>query len=454
MDTFVHSSCGTMGMPLLHGLFPAPSWHTFPSLAWGWALATARHTLTTSVWLTGATTVKHVARCYVFLGCPLYNRRWHLWGAVLHLAVQFVPEGEVLRVSVDDTTKKNAARHIEGLDRDRHGAGAARQASRTLRGFNFVLGVMRMPLTRWPGHSLSMPVGLELSLNPERAPTLHLPYRSRSQLARALLDFLTEQVPGRPIRSLADGGYATKDSVRQVPKAAHVLGRFPISATRYTGPPKPTTTPRGAPRKNGALIGAPKTLAQPSKGWAPHPDDAGAEVQAWGGLWHAVLPGRLLRGVVVQREATRWLKKPGQRKPPPPVEAFCSTEVSLSIPDLLREYRDRWAVAITMRDANAFDGLGHEQGRKRQRLVGVTTCRWVLAAARTLWCIDPVERSPSLNLQRYRPWDTQKVTPSQRDVVWACREALHEAGICPIPRFTPDLAENHQEPENVFPLAA
>jgi hypothetical protein len=39
-------------------------------------------------------------------------------------------------------------------------------------------------------------------------------------------------------------------------------------------------------------------------------------------------------------------------------------------------------------------------------------------------------------------------------VVWACREALHEAGIFPIPRFTPDLAENHEEPEYALPLAA
>ena len=54
-----------------------------------------------------------------------------------------------------------------------------------------------------------------------------MPYRSRSQLARDILDFMAEQVPGRPIRSLADGGYATKDYVRQLPDAVHVVGRIP-----------------------------------------------------------------------------------------------------------------------------------------------------------------------------------------------------------------------------------
>ena len=108
VDTFVHSSFGTVVMTLFQGLFTAPSWQTFTSLACGWALATDRHTITTYLWLTGATTVKHFSRFYVFLGCPLYNKRWQLWGAVIRLAAQFVPEGEVIRVIFDDTTKKKA----------------------------------------------------------------------------------------------------------------------------------------------------------------------------------------------------------------------------------------------------------------------------------------------------------------------------------------------------------
>src|SRR5215813_6841683 len=131
--------------------------------------------------------------------------------------------------------------------------------------------IMRIPLTRWPGHSLSVPIGLELYLKPDQAKALNMPYRSRSQLARDILDFMAEQMPGRPIRSLADGGYATKDYTSQLPDAAHVVGRFPISAKLYTLPPKPTKKRRGAPRKKGDWLGSPKTLAPPSQGWAPHP---------------------------------------------------------------------------------------------------------------------------------------------------------------------------------------
>jgi hypothetical protein len=127
VDTCVPSSFGTVVMPLFQGLFTAPSWQTLPCLACGWSLATDRHTITTSLWLTGATTGKHCSRFYVFLGGPLYHRRWQLWGAVIRLAVQSIPAGEVMRVLFDDTTKKKAGTHSEGLARYRHGAGSARQ---------------------------------------------------------------------------------------------------------------------------------------------------------------------------------------------------------------------------------------------------------------------------------------------------------------------------------------
>jgi hypothetical protein len=441
-------------MGLFRGLFTAPSWQSFSLLACGWALVSAPHTITTYVWLTGATTVKHFSRFYVFLGCPLYTQRWQLWGAVVRQAARFVPAGEVIQIALDDTTKKKAGRHIEGLARYRNGAGSARQEYRTLRGMNFVLGIMRIPLQRWPGHHLSVPVGCELYLKETQAHKLNVPSRSRSQLARDILDFVAQQLPGRSIRSLADGGYATKEYLRQLPKPAHVVGRFPSSAKLYELPPAPPPKRRGAPRKKGALIGSPKTLAQTATGWEPHPSEAGAESHAWCGLWHPVLPGRLLRVVIVRRPAKGPSKRAGQRKPPPPVEAFFTTDLSLSPEDLLTAYHARWAVEIAIRDANAFAGLGQEQCRKRTHIIGANTLRLVLAAARTLWFIAHMDRGTEVPLCRYRPWYRQKVAPSQLDVAEACREALHEAGIFPIPRFTPALAENDEEPEPALPLAA
>jgi hypothetical protein len=167
-----------------------------------------------------------------------------------------------------------------------------------------------------------------------------------------------------------------------------------------------------------------------------------------------VLPGRLLRVVVVRRPLRLGLRKPGQRKPLPRVEAFFTTDLTLSLETILVQYRERWAVEITIRDSNAFAGFGQDQCRKHERVVGANTLRLLLAAARTLWFVEHTARTPALELRRDRPWYRQKVAPSQLDVVWTWREALHAAGVFPIPRFASGLTEISQESETVLPLAA
>jgi hypothetical protein len=451
---FIVSSFGTFVMGLFQGLFTVPSEQTFSLLACGWALAAERHTITTYLWLTGAATLKHFSCFYVFLGGALYQTRWRLWARIIHQAARWVPDDAPIVLEVDDSTKKKAGRHIEGVDRYRNGAGSARQEYRTLRGLNFVWGIMRVPLALWPGHCLSVPIGLSLYLKEAQARKLQLSYRSRSALAREIVDFVAAELPARQIRVLSDGGYATKEYLRQLPTAVDVVSRMLITAKLYELPPQPVEPRRGCPPKKGPLLGSPKTFACKRQGWQPHPTEVGALVQAWAGLWHSVLPGRPVRVVVVRRPATTRARQPEQRKPPPPIEAFFTTDLTLSLEAILQQYRERWAVEITIRDTYTFDGLGQDQCRKVKRIVGANTLRLVLAAARTLWFLERIPHAAGVDLGRYRPWYRQKEAPSQLDIVWTCREALAEAGVFPIPRFAPDLAENPEEPENPLPLAA
>ena len=455
MAPFIVSSFGLFVMGLCDGLFTAPSCQTFTLLVWGWAVASGeRQTITTYLWLTGATRVKHFSRFYAFLGGALYQARWPLWARIIRCAAQWVPAEAPIVLVVDDSTKKKAGRQIEGVGHYRNGAGSARQEYRTLRGLNFVWGIMRVPLPRWPGHSVSVPIGLSLYLKEEQARKLKLPYQSRSALAREIVDFVAAQLPARPLRVLSDGGYATKEYLHQLPATVDVVARMLITGKLYELPPLRVVPRRGCPLKKGPLLGSPKTLARKRSGWQPHPTEAGALVQAWDGLWHAVLPGRLIRVVVVRRPTPTRVRKPGQRKPLPPVEALFTTALTLSLEAILAQYRERWAVEITIRESNVFTGLGQDQCRKRERVVSANTLRLALAAARTLWFLEQTCPADPLALQRYRPWYRHKYAPSQLDIVWSWREALHTAGVFPISRFAPGLAESHQEPENTLPLAA
>ena len=455
MAAFIVSSFGAFVMSLFADLFTTPSWQTFTLLAYGWAVAGGeRQTITTYLWLTGATSVKHFSCYYPFLGGALYQARWHLWARIIRCAARWVPEGAPIMLIVDDSTKKKAGHHIEGVGHYRNGAGSARQEYRPLRGLNFVWGQMRIPVPGWPSRSVRVPIGLSLYLKAEQAHKLHVPYQSRSALAREIVDFVAAQLPTRRIRVLGDGGYATKDTLQQLPASVEVVSRMLITGKLYAPPlPRPTSR-RGCPPKKGALLGSPKTLARKRSGWQPHPTEAGALVHAWTGLWHTVLPRRLLRVVVVRRPKLLRARKPGQRKPLPPVEAFFTTDLTLSLDAILAQYRARWAIEITIRDSNAFAGFGQDQCRKRERVVGVNTLRLVLTAARTLWFVEHSAQTPAFELRQYRPWYRQKVAPSQLDMVWTWREALQAAGVFPIPRFTRELTEIQQESEPALLLAA
>ncbi len=385
------------------------------------------------------------------------QRRSQLWTRVIRLGASLVPEHAIIAIRLDDAIMKKNGRHIQGADHDRNGAGTARQEYRTLWGINLVWAIMRIPLPIWPGHSLSLPIGLELSLKATRANTLKVPYRSRSALARRIVDQVATALPTRTIRVATDGGYATQAFLRHLPANVEVVGRFFVTAKLSQPPPPRVKGQRGAPRKKGDRIGSPQTLATPSSAWQPHPQDAGAFIQAWVGLWHSVLPGRPMRVVVVWRPHLEDTPKPkghkafGRLKP---LEAFFSTEVLRSPHTILETYADRWAMEIAIRDGHAYYGIAQDQCRKFEHIVGANTLRLLLAAGRTLWFIVTSEQHADVALRRLRPWYRHKVAPSQFDVAWACREVLQEAGIFPIPRFFPAVAKNQLEIDTPKPIAA
>jgi len=444
-------------MTLWHGVLSTPSWQHFTYLAYGWALAWGRQTITTYLWSSGAAQVRHFSRYYAFLGGALYQHRAALWTRVIHCGATLVPEHAVIAIRLDDAIMKKNGRHIQGASHYRNGAGTARQEYRTLWGINLVWAIMRIPLQRWPGHALSLPIGLELYLKAPLAAALKRPYRSRSALARHIVDRVAVALPTRTIHVAIDGGYATQTFLRALPANVAVMGRLLLTAKLYQPPPPRRPGQRGAPRKKGEVIGSPKTLATPSAAWHPHPQEAGALIQSWVGIWHSVLPGQLIRVVVVWRPHLAARPRPeghkafGRLKP---LEAFFSTEVTAPPHTLLETYADRWAMEIAIRDSHAYYGVAQDQCRKFEHIVGANTLRLLMAAARTLWFIITSEQQPALSLRRLRPWYRHKVAPSQGDVMWACRESLQEEGIFPIPRFCTTVAENQPEIDTSPPIAA
>ena len=73
-----------------------------------------------------------------------------------------------------------------------------------------------------------------------------------------------------------------------------------------------------------------------------------------------------------------------------------------------------------------------------------------MAATITLWFVQQVKDTKSMNLLRFRPWYRQKRHFSQVDIAEAYREVLYAAGITPAVRFLPDMPEINQNHRRQF----
>ena len=250
------------------------------------------------------------------------------------------------------------------------------------------------------------------------------------ELAREMLERLCGVIsPTRRVLSVQDGDFSTQHFLRDLPEAVEVVGRLPKNSPLYgIAPAKVAGTP-GPQAQKGPRLGTAQTLAEEDEGWRPHPEEAGAEVRLLEGLWHSVVPGVVLHVVLVRRKALRHAASKKQRQRW--VEAFFTTDLLLSLKEILLEYQGRWSIEITIWQARQSLGLGQDRCRRYRRIVGINAFRLLIAAAQVLWFAEQVESVSSMNLVRYRPWYSQKQAPSLHDIVWACREQLYKEGITP-----------------------
>jgi len=435
MESFLGSTFGAFLIQLFGGLLSGPSQENFYWLAYGWSMARGRFFVSTFIWLSGAASAKHFSRYYVFLGKPFYKALDKFWEAIVRYASEQVSALEPIRLKADDATLKRTGKKVEGASRYRNGAGTARQEYRTLWGLNFVYVTMCVPCRFLKGQYVSVPVGLRVYLKEADAKQLKEEHKRRSALAREIVDLVAGTLPWRQIQVCGDGGYATQYFLRNLPENVHVVSRLLVTGPLYTPPPTKRRKGAGRPSKKGKRIGTPKTLAGKTNGWRKHPTEDNAQIRSLTGIWHSVLPGRPIKAVIVRR---RDLPKNSKKQP---VEAFFSTDLTLSAEQILEEYQGRWDIEIAIRDGNELYGIGGNRCRKHKRYVGANSLCAIMAAARTLWFLKTWNGTKGLDLQRFRPWYRHKEKPSQLDITWALTEALNAQGIFAVPRFLPDLGE-------------
>lgn len=447
----MNSSFGKFITSLFARHFTAPSWQSFVLLSYGWALSRSRHTIANYIWLSGGVNYKHFSRFYAFFSQAFLRVIDKLWIAILLLLDSMLPSQAAIELTIDDTTRKKSGRKIQGASHYQNRAGSARQEYRTLWGINFVYVIATLYWDKaGQAFKLALPVGLRVYLKEKVAAELKRPFHSRSELARQAIDSIVTVLPHRQLTLKADGGYSTKEFLRQLPANVEVTGRFPVHSRLLALQPRDKDNNLGRPTEKGQDLGTPQEWMQQDKGWRPHPQEEGAWIKTVLGIWHSVLPGVPIKVVAVWRKQGPPADKRSGKKP---LEAFFSTDTSLAEGQILEGYSQRWAVEIDIRDGYAYYGLGKDQCRNLDRIYGANSFRILMATCRTLWFVRYFEKR-QLNLKKFRPWYRLKQHPTQLDVIAAAQEAFLLEGVSPVPRFFPGMGEMPQGQEEAWQEAA
>jgi hypothetical protein len=471
VDRFTQTRVGAFLQQRFAERFTKPTQTVFLLLALGFLLSSVRHTVVGYLWRSGACLLRHYTRFYAFLGGPFLGEMDGLWRAVIRQAARRVPEGEPIRVRVDETVCKKSGEEVEPADTYRNGAGTARQEYRTLWGICFAEVEMRVRLPGWPEDFVSVPIGLEVYLKKEKAEKLGQKYVRRSRLGQRLVKRVAEEVgPDRRVLSVQDGNYATQYFLQDLPENAGVVGRMPKNAALCGRPgPQPENKPGPDPEK-GDEIGSPeevaeKEVAENGPEWQKHPTEEDAEVYSFEAIWQSVLPGQVLRIVILRRPHLKDVDSAKKRKRY--LEVFFTTDLRLTPEQVLHEYRGRWSIEILIREAKESFGLGEDRCRNTRKIRGINNFRLLIGAAEVLYTAEtqeaekqeadaqePDAQEPPDEFDRLRPWYEDPGVPNLFDVHWSIREQLADAGITPKVGLRATSGEFDQNGASVQPRAA
>ena len=364
----------------------APSFENFVVLATGWVFA-PRRTVTGMLLASGVAGQRHHSAFHRFFSEANWSRD-ALGLAVFRLLLPFCDD--IVLVAIDDTLARKRGLKMFGTGMHHDPLLSSRSHVVTNWGHCWVvLGVViRFPL--WPERPFCLPILFRLYLNKKRAAKERRAYRSKPELALALLRILCKHRANRRFHALADSAYGGQSVLGQLPTNCDLTSRLRLDARLYDAAAPMPKGRKGRPRKRGPQLPTPQRMLDERARrvelciYGRHElarlCDAVARVFA--------LPERPLRIVAVEALAG------GRGR-----EAFYSTRVDATAEQVLTWYASRWSVEVTFHDSKQHLGFEEPQG----------------------WTRRAVERTAPMAMLLY-----------SLIVCWYCRVGHHD--YCPLPR--------------------
>ncbi|MCA1675732.1 MAG: transposase [Actinobacteria bacterium] len=264
--------------------FTAPTLVTFLHLTAGWVLCRSRPAVTGLVLTVGERLLGHAAKHWTAYERFFYRAAWSLdelsrlllVRVVVPLVDAFGEDGPgsdgppPVSLNIDDTTAARYGRHVAyaGYFKDASASNVLKTVCHW--SHNWVIGCVHFRCRLWPDWVIALPVLFALyRKHKDCDQAAGRPFRSRHELAAAMLARTRAALPGRKIEVGADGQYATQVLCGALRPGEDLVSRIRSDAAVYALPAerRPPGRRGRTPRK-GKRLPAPRVMAgRRTKGW-------------------------------------------------------------------------------------------------------------------------------------------------------------------------------------------
>lgn len=372
----------------------------------GWIRTPGRHAITEALLVTGVAGVRdHTAFHRVFS-----RARWDPDALGRRLLHALVPRlRQALRFVVDDTLAPHKGPQIFGLGCHLDAVRSTRRTKVFAFGHQWVVLSIVVTLP-WASRAWALPLAFRLYRTTAECARRGVPHRSKTELARELVEQLATWLPDRAFDVVADQAYTNKTVMRGLPARITWSGALRPDAALFA-------LPTGRRRK-GTRVATPAALAaDASIPWSHtrvvlYGRARTIPYKACVACWHHALGPRPLL-VVVVKCAT------GDR----PLRVFVCTDPDRSVPALLRGYAERWPQEVTFRDSKQLLGFADSSARTAQAVLRTAPMAGLLYTLLTLW-FHECRLGDATDVVPQRPWDRTKQHVSFADVLRAAQRML------------------------------
>jgi hypothetical protein len=315
-----------------------------------------------------------------------------------------VADDAELLLAVDDTAHRRRGRKVHGVGWIHDGSAPSRNKLAFGHRWVVVGVIVRLAFMSRP---VCLPVLCRRWQGKGTASTV--------ELAAQMITTIAARVPGRRLHVVADAAYHGK-SLRDLPATVTWTTRLPRNAVLSQRAPGPTGR-RGRPRVKGDRIGTPAQAATTCV-WrtvsvARYGRSDTVSVAVFECLWYGVFGSLPVRMVLV-RDRDKG-----------PMLALVTTDLSVTVVDLVARYAARWAIEVTFFDTRQTLGVGQARNRTAQAVDRTWAFGMYVYTVVVIWYALYGHRSQIVADRRiHAPWYLSKTDPSFADMLTAMRRTL------------------------------